>query len=101
MKAFPVSVLSEEFIVAKLQFLFNPAQRRSRLVYYSIFVFANEEIILVKYKENGIANMLLAALCLATMGALTKILGRRFSSVELVFFRNVIGTTIICISFLI
>jgi drug/metabolite transporter (DMT)-like permease len=55
----------------------------------------------VKYKENGIANMLLAALCLATMGALTKILGKRFSSVELVFFRNSIGTAIICISFLI
>ena len=55
----------------------------------------------MKYKENGIANMLLGALCLATMSALTKILGTKFSSVELVFFRNVIGTSIICISFFI
>ncbi len=55
----------------------------------------------VKYKESGIANMLLGALCLATMGAITKILGKTFSSVELVFFRNVIGTLILCVTFFI
>jgi drug/metabolite transporter (DMT)-like permease len=45
--------------------------------------------------------MLLAALCLATMGAITKTLGKTFSSVELVFFRNVVGTLILCSTFLI
>lgn len=35
--------------------------------------------------------MLLAAFCFALMGACTKWLGRKFSSVELVFFRNLLG----------
>ena len=50
-------------------------------------------------KGNGIVNMLIATLCLATMGALTKKLGQRFPSVELVFFRNLIGTVILGVSF--
>ena len=45
--------------------------------------------------------MLIAACCLASMGAVTKILGKKFPSVELVFFRNLIGTVILCVSFFI
>ena len=50
--------------------------------------------------ENGVINMLIGALCLASMGAITKTLGKQFSSVELVFFRNLIGTTILAITFI-
>ena len=49
--------------------------------------------------EKGSVNMLMGAFCLATMGAITRKLGKQFSSVELVFFRNIIGTTILTVSF--
>jgi drug/metabolite transporter (DMT)-like permease len=43
-------------------------------------------------------NMVLATLSFALMGAITKLLGNRYPSVELVFFRNLIGLSIILIS---
>jgi len=42
--------------------------------------------------------MVLATLSFALMGAITKLLGNRYPSVELVFFRNLIGTMLILIS---
>jgi len=42
--------------------------------------------------------MVLATLSFALMGAITKLLGNRYPSVELVFFRNLIGLSIILIS---
>jgi drug/metabolite transporter (DMT)-like permease len=45
--------------------------------------------------KNGIFNMLIAAAFLAIMGAITKALGRKFPSVELVFFRGIVGTALI------
>ncbi len=44
--------------------------------------------------------MLLSSLCFALMSALAKILGRHLPSVELVFFRNIIGVVFIVSSFL-
>lgn len=49
-------------------------------------------------KESGALNMVLATLSFALMGAITKLLGNRYPSVELVFFRNLIGLMIILIS---
>ena len=48
----------------------------------------------------GIVYMLISALCFATMGVFTKLLSSNLSSLEVVFFRNLIGIILIYISVL-
>jgi len=48
--------------------------------------------------RQGIIYMLIASFCFATTGAATKVLGDSLNSVELVFFRNVIGVVFILAS---
>lgn len=56
----------------------------------------NEE----KSVNQGIIFMLISAFCLALMSALIKALGSQMSTVEMVFFRNIVGVLIIGVSFL-
>lgn len=49
--------------------------------------------------RNGIGHMLLAAFFFAAMGAITKTLSVRFSSVELIFFRNFVGIGFVVATF--
>jgi drug/metabolite transporter (DMT)-like permease len=49
-------------------------------------------------KDSGELNMVLATLSFALMGAITKLLGNRYPSVELVFFRNLGGLLLLLIS---
>ncbi len=45
--------------------------------------------------NNGLWFMLVAAFCFSISGACTKVLGQRLSSIELVFFRNIIGVVFV------
>lgn len=45
--------------------------------------------------KKGLWFMLVAAFCFSVSGACTKILGKHISSVELVFFRNIIGVVFV------
>lgn len=56
----------------------------------------NEE----KSVNQGVVFMLISAFCLAVMSALIKTLGSQMSTVEMVFFRNIVGVLIIGVSFL-
>jgi drug/metabolite transporter (DMT)-like permease len=42
-------------------------------------------------KNKGVQYMLMSSLCFAIMSAIAKVLGKVFPSVELVFFRNIVG----------
>lgn len=48
--------------------------------------------------RKGVLYMLIASFCFASVGATTKILGNSLNSVELVFFRNLIGVIFILAS---
>ena len=45
--------------------------------------------------NNGLWFMLVAAFCFSISGACTRVLGQRLSSIELVFFRNIIGVVFV------
>lgn len=51
-----------------------------------------------KRKYTGIYFMLISAFSFALMGAITKLLGDRFSAIQLVFFRNIFGVIFIGIT---
>ncbi|NBA76566.1 EamA family transporter [Emticicia sp. ODNR4P] len=46
-------------------------------------------------KNKGVQYMLMSSLCFAMMSAIAKVLGKVFPSVELVFFRNIVGLVFI------
>lgn len=48
----------------------------------------------------GLLSMLFAAFCFSVSGACTRVLGKHISSVELVFFRNIIGVLFVLFSVL-
>jgi drug/metabolite transporter (DMT)-like permease len=48
--------------------------------------------------KKGLLYMLGAAFCFSISGACTKVLGKRISSVELVFFRNIIGVIFVLVT---
>jgi len=50
------------------------------------------------WRESGEGNMVLATFCFAVMGVLTRQLGERYPSVELVFFRNLTGFLLVLVS---
>jgi drug/metabolite transporter (DMT)-like permease len=51
--------------------------------------------VLANSTKKGLWFMLVAAFCFSVSGACTKILGKHISSVELVFFRNIIGVVFV------
>lgn len=50
--------------------------------------------------SSGLLSMLFAAFCFSVSGACTRVLGKHISSVELVFFRNIIGVLFVLFSVL-
>jgi drug/metabolite transporter (DMT)-like permease len=54
--------------------------------------------VISKGKYKGIYFMLISAFCFAVMGAITKVLGKDFSAIQLVFFRNLFGVLFIALS---
>lgn len=50
--------------------------------------------------NQGVVYMLISSLCLALMGAFVKVLAVDLSSIEIVFFRNIVGVILIGLTFL-
>ena len=55
---------------------------------------------MLKNINQGVLYMLISAVCLALMGAFAKVLASSMPSIEIVFFRNIIGVFLISLTFL-
>lgn len=71
-------------------------------LFLNILVFDNlkkRKVLVVKNINQGVLYMLISAVCLSLVSAFAKILATHLPTIEIVFFRNVIGVFILFVSF--